>query len=164
MKKIMTVAAAAAFSMAITFSAYATDTPNPAGSTYNFAKTATLEGEEKNAEGGRWDKYGNDFIYKFDHGGWANSCWLQIECNGVPEWFHFSGGSVMETGWIQENGNWYYLCTDENDVLGKMHTGWQYINGNWYYFCEDGTFKGMLLQNAQTPDGYMVDEQGIRIE
>ena len=160
MKKAL-IAAASALTLAASFSSYAVELPSAPGSTYNFGKTASVDGSESSAADGKWDTYKGDTIYKYAHGGWANSCWLQIDCDGTPEWFHFNGDSVMETGWIQDNGNWYYLNEDENDVPGRMFTGWHYINGNWYYFYEDGDFKGMLLQDTQTPDGYTVNDLGI---
>ena len=39
-----------------------------------------------------------------------------------------------------------------------MQTGWKQLDGNWYYFQTDGA----LLKNATTPDGYKVNEEGIR--
>ena len=42
---------------------------------------------------------------------------------------------------------------------GYMSVGWVDMGGgNVYYFAEDGK----LLRNAMTPDGYLVDEKGVR--
>lgn len=159
MKKIVTAAMAAALSMAMTVSAFAAS-PDvyAAASTHNYGKTAT--GSTRSAEGGSWSTYNGSYIYKFPSGVWANSCWLEID----DEWYHFNGVPVMETGWIQDGGNWYYLRQNEGGPLGSMVTGWNYIDGSWYYFAEDDTFLGMLYENTTTPDGYTVGLDGAWIE
>ena len=69
----------------------------------------------------------------------------------------------MVTGWYQDgDGNSYYLNPNSDGNLGRMVTGWQLIDGKWYYFNEisDGK-RGALLKNTITPDGYVVDENGV---
>jgi len=39
----------------------------------------------------------------------------------------------MATGWVQWNGDWYYLRGD-----GAMATGWVQSGGLWYYMQADG--------------------------
>ena len=43
-----------------------------------------------------------------------------------------------------------------------MITGWKQIDGKWYYFNDvsDG-FRGKLLKDTKTPDGYQVGEDGV---
>lgn len=41
-------------------------------------------------------------------------------------------GDVPNTGWINENNNWYYI------INGTRATSWQKINDYWYYFDENG--------------------------
>lgn len=43
-----------------------------------------------------------------------------------------------------------------------MVTGWNQINDKWYYFNEvsDGT-KGKLFLDCVTPDGYIVNKEGV---
>ena len=69
----------------------------------------------------------------------------------------------MVTGWYQDgDGNSYYLNPNSDGTLGRMVTGWQLIDEKWYYFNEisDGK-RGALLKNTTTPDGYVVDENGV---
>ena len=47
---------------------------------------------------------------------------------------------VMQTGWQNINGSWYYL-----DSSGAMQTGWQDIGGARYYF---DTANGVLAVNT----------------
>ena len=54
--------------------------------------------------------------------------------------------------WQQDSyGCWYQ--TDDGTYLNN---GWNWVDGKCYYFSPDG----YCLQNTQTPDGYMVDENG----
>ena len=57
----------------------------------------------------------------------------------------------MQTGWVQDNGTWYYL-----NGSGAMQTGWFEVNGKWYYANRSGA----LLTNTTTPDGYRVNANG----
>ena len=52
--------------------------------------------------------------------------------------------------WQQDSYGWWYQ-TDDGTYLNN---GW--VDGKCYYFSPDG----YCLQNTQTPDGYMVDENG----
>lgn len=74
----------------------------------------------------------------------------------------------MVTGWFtDQDGKRYYLNPMSDNTLGRMITGWNWIDGSdgkkrCYYFnpASDGT-KGALLLNAVTPDGYMVNQDGM---
>ena len=57
----------------------------------------------------------------------------------------------MATGWVQDNGSWYYL-----DKSGAMKTGWFIVSGKWYYAYSSGA----LAINTTTPDGYRVNTNG----
>ena len=54
--------------------------------------------------------------------------------------------------WQQDSYGWWYQ-TDDGTYLNN---GWNWVDGKCYYFSPDG----YCLQNTQTPDGYMVDENG----
>ena len=71
----------------------------------------------------------------------------------------------METGWLTDGGNLYYLHTVSDGYKGSMYTGWHCIDGKWYYFntVSDGTL-GRLFVNSVTPDGYTVDENGAWVQ
>ena len=40
----------------------------------------------------------------------------------------------MQTGWLELNGERYYLYPISDGWKGRMLTGWQQIEGKWYYF------------------------------
>jgi len=94
---------------------------------------------------GRW-RYNDVF------GDCLKSTWFYD--NKYRSYFRFNSRGNMETGWIQDDGNDYYLNSygemqtgwlfyeDEwyfLDSKGVMRTGWIQDGGNWYYLRKDGT-------------------------
>ncbi|WP_312502934.1 hypothetical protein [Lacrimispora sp.] len=77
-------------------------------------------------------------------------------------WARYDNNTV---GWIQDiyngedsprrEGFWY-----KNSDGTFPQSTWKQISGKYYYFDEDG----YLLRNTTTPDGYLVDREGIWIE
>ena len=57
---------------------------------------------------------------------------------------------AMATGWLQENGRWYYL-----DNSGAMKIGWFTVSGKWYYAYSSGA-----LAVDTAVDGYTVNANG----
>lgn len=78
-------------------------------------------------------------------------------------YFHFNSLGNMQTGWIDDCGNWYYLSSkgemqtgwekydDEwyfMNSKGAMQTGWVFDDGKWYYLRIDGTMAtGWIISN-----------------
>ncbi|CAI3192164.1 hypothetical protein CNEO2_1030010 [Clostridium neonatale] len=59
----------------------------------------------------------------------------------------------MKTGWLNDNGTWYYLQSN-----GAMKTGWLNDNGTWYYLQSNGA----MAKNT-TIDGYRLGSNGAWI-
>jgi 2',3'-cyclic-nucleotide 2'-phosphodiesterase/3'-nucleotidase/5'-nucleotidase len=54
-------------------------------------------------------------------------------------WFYLDPASgAMKTGWLQDNGNWYFLNTAEGDLQGSMVRGWWTWRDNRYFFNDSG--------------------------
>lgn len=51
-------------------------------------------------------------------------------------YFHFNSRGNMQTGWIEEDGTWYYLKPN-----GEMYTGWLDYKDNWYLLDNDGDMR-----------------------
>ena len=59
----------------------------------------------------------------------------------------------MKTGWLNDNGTWYYLQSN-----GAMKTGWLNDNGTCYYLQSNGA----MAKNT-TIDGYRLGSNGAWI-
>ncbi len=107
------------------------DSDEPASSTtkkINLVSASTLEGFWKRNEKGWW--------FEAKDGSYPKSSWKLIGWNGKQQWYHFDENGYMQTGWIKDNGIWYYLHNQADGSQGHMYTGWHLIDGKWYYFSE----------------------------
>ena len=69
--------------------------------------------------------------------------WGYIEnpyaADGQPRsgWFYFDENGLMRYGWYLDarSGDWYYMHSESDGMLGTMITGWHYDtnDGKWYY-------------------------------
>lgn len=76
-------------------------------------------------------------------------------------WIYVSQTGEVQTGWVQDNGSWYYLSelTGEQKGIGLMQKGFLEINKTWYYFDESGAMKAN--QWFQQKEGwYYADKSG----
>ncbi|MDO4326450.1 MAG: N-acetylmuramoyl-L-alanine amidase family protein [bacterium] len=94
-------------------------------------------------------QYINNKWYYLDGSGAMLTGWQYIN----NKWYYLDGSGAMLTGWQNINNRRYFL-----DNSGAMVMGWQNISGQYYYF--DAT--GALVTNTTTPDGYRLDENGVR--
>ncbi len=93
-------------------------------------------------------------------------------------WYLFGMDGRMLTGWQQRNRIWYYLNDWGGMAAGQWH---QDTDGHWYYLDENGAMAksvwiewhgkeyylgkdGAMLSDTVTPDGFLVDADGVRIE
>ena len=91
-----------------------------------------------------WMLDGNDWYY-YDQNGNKCTGWVYVKINGIikrcrchanrmakssGKWYYLdeSGQGYMYTGWLDLNGQWYYL-----NAYGSMLTGWINVKGTWYY-------------------------------
>lgn len=94
--------------------------------------------------------------FKLNNDGSMETGWI----NNNGNWYYLNPVSdgtkgVMKTGWINNNGNWYYLNSTSDGTKGAMKTGWIKDNGDWYY-CDPS---GAMVTNT-TIDGYTLDSSG----
>lgn len=96
--------------------------------------------------------------FQYSDGSWPADGWKYID----GRWYRFDQGGHMITGWFtDQHGYKYYLNPVDDGTLGSMRSGWEVIDHRAYYFntMSDG-FKGRLLVNTVTPDGYQVGADG----
>ena len=70
----------------------------------------------------------------------------------------------MQTGWLYDNGQYYYLNPVSDGSQGRMITGWYWVDGQCYYFNPGPTgIVGAMAINT-TIDGYRVGPSGAWIQ
>ena len=72
------------------------------------------------------------WTYVKDAQGTKATGWLKD--NGT--WYYLDKDGIMQTGWVKDNGTWYFL-----DGKGAMQTGWKYVGGHWYYLDGSGAMQ-----------------------
>ena len=72
------------------------------------------------------------WTYVKDAQGTKATGWLKD--NGT--WYYLDKDGIMQTGWVKDNGTWYYL-----DGSGAMQKGWKYVGGHWYYLDGAGAMQ-----------------------
>ncbi len=111
---------------------------------------------------GSWAMNEKGWYFKRNNGSYPKECWMKLGWLGAESWYYFDSDGYMKTGWLDRNGERYYLNPIVGTNSGKMLTGWQLIDGKWYYFStEAGAGEGRLLRNTTTPDHYQVDQDGV---
>lgn len=101
--------------------------------------------------------YNNIWIRKNNAWYWiGEDAYMKTGWNLISEkWYYLVPVSgEMKTGWIADGVNWYYA-----DETGARVTGWVKSGEKWYYLNADGK----MAVNITTPDGYIVDENGVMI-
>ena len=109
----------------------------------------------------------NDKVYYYENGK-KLSGWQLINVNtddkktGVQKlWIYLNQSGEVQTGWVNDNGTWYYLneLTGESKGIAFMKKGFFEVNKTWYYFDESGAMKEN--QWFQQKDGwYYADKSG----
>ena len=62
------------------------------------------------------------------------------------KWYYYDENGAMKTGWFLENGKWFYFSTAEAD-LGQMASGgFKAVGRTWYYFYDTGRMATGWLQ------------------
>jgi hypothetical protein len=122
-----------------------------------------------------WKKVNGKWYYFNDMGNMVTG-WLLID----GKWYWLSSDGTMQTGWVfdQMDDCWYYI-----DSSGAMAEGWNCIDGKWYYLTPNAEGssgwtlnqenweyikpeghsrpRGSLYMNDVTPDGRLVDSNGV---
>ena len=82
----------------------------------------------------------------------TEGAWLKDPNNG-RWWYSLPNGTRPVKVWKQINGKWYYF-----DELGFMcQNSWIKYQDKWYFVGPDGD----MWTNRRTPDGYLLDKNGV---
>lgn len=80
------------------------------------------------SDGVRWS-------YRFHNGDYPANCWYKVG----NLWYHFDAEGYMQTGWLLDNGKYYYLDPTPGDNHGMMRTGLIEVDNVVYYLKADGS-------------------------
>ena len=133
------------------------------GSSSSGVHVSTAGSASGPGAGGNWVQNETGWWYQMKDGSYPKSCWMELSYNNKQEWYYFDETGYMKTGWFTDkDGAIYYLHAVGDGTRGRMYTGWNQIEGKWYYFnpVSDGT-RGSLFVNRHTPDGFVVDSNGV---
>ena len=105
------------------------------------------------ASGSSWIQRNGVWAYREANGALVRNAHREI--NGKQYWFDENGNMIE--GWRQDgSGAWYYLTPGQ----GALQTNtWLLYKNQWYYLGSDGK----MLTDSRTPDGYLVNKEGIWI-
>lgn len=118
--------------------------------------------DKGNSTSGSWVMNEKGWYFKQNNGSYPRESWMKLNWLGAESWYYFDNNGYMKTGWLDKNGERYYLNPIIGTNSGRMLTGWQLIDGKWYYFStEAGAGEGRLLRSTTTPDHYQVDQNGV---
>ena len=107
----------------------------------------------------------NEKVYYVENGK-KLSGWQLINVNTDDKkttklWTYLNQSGEIQTGWMNDNGTWYYLKDLEGESKGIafMQKGFLKLNKTFYYFDESGAMKEN--QWFQTTEGwYYADKSG----
>ena len=104
-----------------------------------------------------WRWKDNDQYGAAKKAGWKKLLW-----GDRLNWYFFDKDSYMRAGFVNWDGNRYFLNPISDGYRGRMLTGYQKINGNDYYFEEkEGPFQGRMYRNEGVPDGRIAGPDGV---
>jgi FOG: Glucan-binding domain (YG repeat) len=132
----------------------------------NILTTVAAEGWTKNSRGWRyqlsedvyvrseWRLIGGKYYY-FDRSNYMlSNAWLT---DSKKNSYFLTADGSMATGWVQDNGYWYYTNSS-----GAMVTGWLQYKNNWYYLNNDGSMETERLLTANKV--YYFNSSGVWIK
>ena len=101
---------------------------------------------------GEWILDSTGWWYKYSNGTYAKSGWYTLEWQNRTDWYFFDDAGYLVCGWLDNNGNRYFLHDVHDGTFGRMYKGWNKIAGQWYYFNDtvEGT-EGALVPDAPVP-------------
>lgn len=126
---------------------------NQAANQQNQAVSQQNQAASQAASGSSWIQRNGVWAYREANGVLVRNA--RREINGKQYWFD-ENGNMLE-GWRQDgSGAWYYLTPGQ----GALQTNtWLLYKNQWYYLGSDGK----MLTDSKTPDGYLVNKEGIWI-
>ena len=79
--------------------------------------------------------------YRFGADGYMRTGWVSED----GAWFYHDASGAQVSGWVKDGSSWYYL----DPATGRMVTGWLLDGSTWYYLTPSGAMAtGWLLDGS----------------
>ena len=80
--------------------------------------------------------------YRFGADGYMRTGWVSED----GAWFYHDASGAQVSGWVRDGSSWYYL----DPVTGRMVTGWLLDGSTWYYLRFSGAMATGWLKDGST--------------
>ena len=108
---------------------------------------------------GRAVQIGNS-TYRFDARGYMRTGWVSED----GAWFYHHASGAQASGWVKDGSSWYYL----DPASGRMATGWLLDGPTWYYlmpgsgamaigWVKDGSSWYFMAPSGALTTGWVLD-------
>ena len=82
-----------------------------------------------------------DSVYRFDARGYMRTGWVSED----GAWFYHHASGAQASGWVKDGSTWYYLGSS-----GAMATGWLLDGSTWYYLMPSGAMATGWVKDGST--------------
>ena len=83
-----------------------------------------------------------DSVYRFDARGYMRTGWVSED----GAWFYHHASGAQASGWVKDGSSWYYL----DPASGRMATGWLLDGSTWYYLTSSGAMATGWVKDGST--------------
>ena len=83
-----------------------------------------------------------DSVYRFDARGYMRTGWVSED----GAWFYHHASGAQASGWVKDGSSWYYL----DPASGRMATGWLLDGSTWYYLMPSGAMTTGWVKDGST--------------
>ena len=83
-----------------------------------------------------------DSMYRFDARGYMRTGWVSED----GSWFYHDASGAQASGWVRDGSSWYYL----DPATGRMVTGWLLDGSTWYYLRSSGAMATGWVKDGST--------------
>ena len=101
-----------------------------------------------------------DSVYRFDARGYMRTGWVSED----GAWFYHHASGAQASGWVKDGSSWYYL----DPASGRMVTGWLLDGLTWYYlmpgsgamaigWVKDGSSWYFMAPSGALTTGWVLD-------
>ena len=82
-----------------------------------------------------------DSVYRFDARGYMRTGWVSED----GAWFYHHASGAQASGWVKDGSTWYYMTSG-----GAMATGWLLDGSTWYYLMPSGAMATGWVKDGST--------------